>query len=398
MIQLDSTNTCLCDGDHDLGPTTLGTFTDVIRGIRHAVRMPPVTFLELILTENCNLRCSYCWERDKRPHDMSATVAHAAVDFLLTHSRDVQDVGILFFGGEPLLKFDLMKDVWEYVTRRAEPLGKKISWSMTTNGTLLTEDIAQWLAEHGVKYLLSLDGAKEDHDRHRRFPDGRGSFDCIAAKLPFMRRYQPWLGARITVTPETARSLRSSVELLHGLGINQFLFSEACGIPWTSADLAAYETSLFALSDLYLEKRLARCPFRMTLFEECEPGRGPKTHYWGCGAGHGRICADSYGDLYGCSKLANITGNRNGVLPLGNVFQGIIGIDHRKMLNVASVGPRTKCRECQLQGTCSGGCPAVNAAATGSIFLPDATSCQMQAMERRVLDYLKSRWQNGAQM
>ena len=161
---------------------TLDSTAEAIRGNRLARRMPRMSYMELILTDQCNLRCSYCFEKDKNPHNMSDETAMASVDFLMEESGPTKNLTLLFFGGEPLLRFDLMQKVWEYATKRADALGKKINWDMTTNGTLVTEEKARWLRDHGVKYLLSMDGGKEDHDRYRKYANGRGSFDVIAKR------------------------------------------------------------------------------------------------------------------------------------------------------------------------------------------------------------------------
>ena len=104
---------------------------------------PRMSYMEMILTDQCNLRCSYCFEKDKNPHKMSDETAMASVDFLMEASGPTKKLTLLFFGGEPLLRFDLMQKVWEYATKRADELGKKINWNMTTNGTLVTEEKAR---------------------------------------------------------------------------------------------------------------------------------------------------------------------------------------------------------------------------------------------------------------
>jgi len=108
--------------------------------------MPPLSYMELILTSNCNLRCSYCFEKDKQPLDMPDEVAFRAVDFLLDASGGAKEVAILLFGGEPMLRMDLIEKVHRYGTEKAKAADKRLSWSMTTNGTLIEAEKAEWLA------------------------------------------------------------------------------------------------------------------------------------------------------------------------------------------------------------------------------------------------------------
>lgn len=102
-----------------------------------------------------------------------------------------------------------------------------------------------------------------------------------------------------------------------------------------------------------------------------EPGEVDEQPSFGCGAGRGRICVDSYGDFYGCSKLATITGMHNGVLPFGNVFQGFTRIENRLQFMHTDLGPREKCRTCEFTEVCGGGCPAVNYKGRISRFVPE---------------------------
>jgi uncharacterized protein len=370
---------------------TLGTVAEAVRGNQLARQMPRMSYMELILTDQCNLRCSYCFEKDKNPHNMSDETAMAAVDFLMEESGPIKRLTILFFGGEPLLRFDLLQKVHAYAMEESAKRGKSINWDMTTNGTLITEEKARWLAKAGVRYLLSLDGGREDHDRYRKFASGRGSFDTVAKNLPIMKRYQPWMGAKVSVTPESGPNLARSLAELHRMGINQFILGYAHGLPWTVDDLVRYEAAMYEVCELYLEKKYNKEYFRMTLFEEGEPGEVEAHGSFGCGAGRGRVCVDSYGDLYGCSKLATITGMHNGVLPFGNVFQGFTRIDNRIQFMHTDVGPRDKCRTCEFKEVCGGGCPAVNYKATGSIHDADDLGCRIVFVNQRIHAYMRER-------
>ncbi len=380
-----------CSPEGSIESNTLSSVAEAMRGNQAAKRLSRMSYMEMILTDQCNLRCSYCFEKDKNPHNMSDETAIAAVDFLMQESGPAKNLTLLFFGGEPLLRFDMIKKVHKYAGEQASIRGKTITWDMTTNGTLMTEEKAKWLRDHRVKYLLSMDGGRTDHDRYRRYANGRGSFDVIAKNLRMMKRYQPWMGAKISVTPESARNLRRSMDELYALGINQFILGYAHGLPWTIEDLVGYEQAMYEVCELYLEKKFKEEHFRLTLFEEGEPGEAKSQCSFGCGAGRGRFCVDSYGDIYGCSKLATITGMRNGVLPYGNVFQGFTRIENRMKFLISEVGPREKCAQCEFKEECGGGCPAVNYKATGSIYDPDDLGCRIVFINMRVHEYMRKR-------
>lgn len=119
---------------------------------------PPIHRADLMLTESCNCRCTYCFEEEKPSSKMSPDILEKAVDFVFKESRDAREVAFVLFGGEPLLQFDLVKRAVEYAERKASELGKKAHFEMTTNGTLLSEEIIDFGVEHSLSYLLSLDG------------------------------------------------------------------------------------------------------------------------------------------------------------------------------------------------------------------------------------------------
>jgi uncharacterized protein len=363
---------------------------EIVRGNLEARKMFPLSYMELILTTDCNLRCSYCFERDKKPFKMSDEVAFAAVDFLIQTSRNVEDLTILLFGGEPMMRFDLIQRIVPYANKKAEEAGKTINWDMTTNGTLIDEERASWMAEHKIKYLLSLDGAKEDHDRYRKFPDGRSSYELIMERLPMMKSYQPWMGTKMSVTPESTLRLRGNLYELWKNGINQFIIGYTHGMNWDDEALLNYERGMLDVCELYLEMKYNKQYFRITTFEEesiCDIKEVP----FGCGAGRGRFCVDTCGDMYGCSKMCTIMGPGKGILPFGNVFQGFTRIDNRRQCLNDSLEPRHKCKGCDYERNCGGGCPATNFFASGDTYVPDDVSCKFVLVCRDIDVYMRKR-------
>ena len=139
----------------------------------------------LQLTQNCNLRCSYCAysnennnsQRNHSVKKMDLQTAKSAIDFMIEHSCDSKDIAIGLYGGEPLLEFELIKDIIEYT--ESQIIGKRVKFTITTNGTLLDNVIFQFLIEHNVSIVLSIDGPKDIHDINRKFVSGKGTFDTI---------------------------------------------------------------------------------------------------------------------------------------------------------------------------------------------------------------------------
>ena len=155
--------------------------------VLHERTFEAVQLIDMLITEDCNCRCDYCFIHGKRPRRMTEEIVRATVDFLLLKSRHLRKVELLFFGGEPLTAFDLMQLTVDYGNYRAACMGKRISYSMTTNGTLFNEEKLEFCRRYGIRFLLSIDGDRETHNLHRKFADGAGP----SLQLPFRRQRIP---------------------------------------------------------------------------------------------------------------------------------------------------------------------------------------------------------------
>ena len=334
-------------------------------------------FIDLILTDDCNCRCDYCFAGtpERRSH-LSYLAAKRAIDVLLEGWEGPEEPGILLFGGEPLLEFRMIRYLVEYADRREAAGAPRISWSMTTNGTLMTEPMMAFFAEHNIKYLLSIDGSRDVHNIHRKLRGGKGSFDQLAKRLRLMKSYQPWQGARVTPTPETVRYLSQSADQLCEFGINQFIIGMASEVPWTRQDVDIFIEQMMQLYEIYLRRTAAGEYMRFTLFEKDGFGEAGRdlTDVWGCGAGRGRYCVNARGELFGCARFAAI-GNGQGAMCMGDIWRGAYRQSIRRDLCATSVWRRPACVDCKYRNDCTGGCPAVNLVDTGSIFDPSPNEC-----------------------
>ncbi len=152
--------------------------------------------ITLQVTQQCNLRCSYCiysgnyYNRSHSNRRMSEELAKKAINFLIEHSKDVKTINIAFYGGEPLLELELIKKCISYAEEKAE--GKNLTFSITTNGTLVSDEIIEYFQKYDINLLISLDGPKDVHDRNRIFAsNGRGSFEKIFENLERIRLKYP---------------------------------------------------------------------------------------------------------------------------------------------------------------------------------------------------------------
>lgn len=346
--------------------------------------MHPLSYLELFTTENCNLRCHHCFIRRKTKNRMSIKVALEAIDFFVMESGYNKNITVTFFGGEPLLEFELMKQVMLYSEKVSSSAEKQISFNVTTNGTLFTEDIMKF-SKGRVSYLISIDGDKATHDRHRKTIRGKGSFDSIVSKLPMVRSYQPWIGARMTVYPDTVDAIMENVEYLYSIGFYQFVVGPSYGPEWSEKAYATYEEQLDKLGLYYIRKKQNKEHFRMTFFESKTGDRFCMGDVWGCRAGRNGVTISAEGKIYPCSKFLGLSSFNKELYCLGDIYTGITKLDVRDEISSMSEDQFTECIECDTKDLCVGGCPANNYNDRGSIFKPSPFDCIVSKIHKRVL-------------
>ncbi|MBD3183657.1 SPASM domain-containing protein [Candidatus Poribacteria bacterium] len=347
--------------------------------------MHPLNYMELFLTENCNLRCDYCFVHGKNEFNrMTQKVAFEAVDLLISESGHNKTLDIVFFGGEPLLESDLIRSVVEYAEPKAASIDKKINFSATTNGTIFDEDILK-LSQGRINYLISMDGDRETHDQHRRDTSGVGSYDTITEKLDMVKSYQPWLGVRMTVYPDTANKLEYNVSHLFSLGFNQFIICPSYGPYWSEDAISEYESQLDKVGIFYLNKKREKAPIRMTFFESDSNSRFCVSNIWGCHAGRNAVTVATNGNLYPCSKFIGLGKSKRETYCFGNVSTGITDLEIRDEFENIGANIWEECKICDAADYCTGGCPANNYNDTGSVSQPSPFDCQLARLNRRVL-------------
>lgn len=353
----------------------------------HRERFPPVTEMELMLTGDCDQRCDYCFVEGKGiSPPMSSAVARSAVDFLFRESRGRPRLKILFFGGEPLLEYELLREVVEYAEEKAAASGREVAFNMTTNAVLLDRERSEYLARRRVKYLVSIDGPRRVHDRHRRRPDGESSYRLIAEKIPLLKCCQPWLGARVTVHPDTVAELPESFSHLADLGFSQFLIGPVTGVAWPDRALDLYRDSMIGVARRLRDLLDRGRQLRVNTLEESLKMRAGKRYFRGCRAGRQSISVDADGTIFPCSKMLGVMG-REELNPLGTLEEGITAVNDRLRYCGLVPLPAGPCSACSWNDICTGGCYAVNWQETGDLFRPASFECRIQ---ERIVEMMES--------
>jgi len=343
----------------------------------------PLKTLILHVTEACNLRCTYCYQAETAERQeagqqqaMSREVAQQAVEFLFEHSGPLEELVIVFFGGEPLLNFEAIRFVVDLATEKGKEAGKRVSFALTTNGTVLTDEIVRFLDEKNIGVTVSMDGYQAVHDRYRRFPDGRPSYEIILPKVKGLleRPHSRPVVARVTVAEQAGR-VREILRHLIGLG-----FLEAGFAPVTTGH------SDFQLDDAAMDHLLEEFKGLATEFvEAAREGRflgfsnlidllvslhqGEVMNY-PCGAGLGLFSVGPEGRLYLCQRF---TGQDD--FCMGDVFDGFNRERLARFRQEAEISNKEACKECWARTTCTGGCYHEACVREGSHLKPNLHYC-----------------------
>ena len=332
-----------------------------------------VKALCLHIAHTCNLNCSYCFASQGKYHGqravMSYEVGKRALDFLIENSGTRRNLEVDFFGGEPLMNFQVVKDLVAYARSIEKEKGKNFRFTLTTNGVLVDDDVIQWANRECSNVVLSLDGRKEIHDRFRVDYAGNGSWEKIVPK--FQKFVQARGGKdyymRGTFTHANPDFLKD-IQTMLDLGFNELSMEPVvCAADDPSAltedDLPIVMEQYEKLADLMLQRDKEGRPFTFYHYMIDLTG-GPCIYkrISGCGSGTEYMAVTPWGNLYPCHQFV---GEER--FCLGNIWEGVTNREIQKEFACCNVYAHPECRDCWARLYCSGGCAANAYHATGSV-------------------------------
>ena len=354
-----------------------------------------VKSLCLMVAQDCNLRCKYCFG-DGGSYGargvMSAEVGRAAVDFIIKHSRMRRHCEIDFFGGEPLINFKTVKAVTEYVRAREAETNKQFKLTLTTNGMLLNDGAIDWLNANNISLVLSLDGRQAVHDAMRPDSAGHGSYARVRKnfkKLVDSRGGENYY-MRGTYTRRNP-DFTDDVLAMHDAGFDVLSVEPAVlkdsPLGFTVEDLPRINREYDRLTEAYLARqREGRGFFFFHFNVDLSNGPCVAKRLSGCGAGHEYFAVDVNGELYPCHQFVGREQYR-----MGTVFDGVD--DPRgwsTYFRQSHVLNKPKCRECWARFYCSGGCHANADLFHGDIREPYEIGCEIQKKRLECAIYVQS--------
>lgn len=357
----------------------------------------PVKALCLHVAHDCNLRCQYCFastgDFGTGRKIMPFEVAKKAIDFVISRSGKRRNIEVDFFGGEPLMAWDTVKQTIDYARSIEDEHGKKFRFTITTNGLLLDDEKIDYINANMDNVVLSLDGRPSVNDEMRKTVSGAGSYDIIVPKFQkLVEKRDPKLDyyARGTFT---GKNLDFAEDVVHiadegfdRLSVEPVAAEDGCGYELTEADLDKIYAEYDRLTDIMEARRKEGKPFHFFHFM-VDLNQGPCVvkRLRGCGAGYEYVAVTPEGDIYPCHQFVG-----NEAFKQGSVLDGSFDMDIAHKFASMNIYTREKCGDCWAKFYCSGGCSAANHNFSHDLNVPYEMGCKMEKKRLECAIYLKA--------
>lgn len=333
------------------------------------------------ITQACNLNCDYCYV-NKHPSRMSYSTAERVVDLMYMLTPPGEQMNIGFFGGEPLLEFDLLKDITALIVLHPQYPHHEVLLDVVTNGTIFSDSIVMFLKQHSFTYCLSCDGPPEVQDVFRHFPDGSGSSHLVEASLKRARQLLPAVLVNAVYHPQTLQNLPQVVQYFSSLGLRQIYLNPDFTAPWTRQHATALAYVYQKIADLYIDYYLQGDPHYISLIDAkitviLRGGYQPDEK---CQMGKKDFSFGPSGNIYLCERL--IQDDSGGPHCIGNVTTGLDWDAARCKGNSQAIN--AECLTCGFLDYCSNWCGCTNYFSSGhynrvGAFLCAAEKAAIQA-------------------
>ncbi len=334
--------------------------------------------LVLMLTHDCNLRCSYCYARGRGATGpqtllpMPQYIARKAIDRAVASLKPGGTLELGFCGGEPLLEAEMVIAMADYARFRTHPRAITLAMNLTTNGTVNTPEAWEAMTLPGMDLAVSHDGLPQAHNAHRRRPDGSATSCRVLRTIHRLIDEARPFRVVMVVRPDTVERLSAGVSFLHGLGVPRVEPVLDLWADWTPEDVPRLERAVAECAAIW---RNAMRTFGISWFEEKfalligEPLDATAR----CGFGAGEVAVAPSGNLYPCERLIGADAPENPMRLPGHVLDG----DDFLSLPVPPCAPAGPCRGCAVASLCSVDCRCSNYARTGDLTQPDGLLCAL---------------------
>jgi len=342
--------------------------------------------ITLHITSGCNMLCDYCYSSPKERQDMTFDTIKKSIH--LSTTLNPVNTGIVFFGGEPLLRKDLIFDTITLCRQYEREYGYSYHFKVTTNGLLMDEDFLKYANEERLQVALSIDGIDKAHDRFRKCTNGKGTFKIIEDKINLLLHYRPYAYALMTICPETLEYYYESVNYLFNKGFRYIIASLNYAGNWTHNHLQRLKKEYKKLSKLYIERTMAGEKFYFSPFEKklATHIQGKDTLCQQCHFGVKQISIAWDGTIYPCVQFVKNDGTTR-EFSIGEVSEGI-DREKQQQLYAQSRKTATLCDTCALNDRCEHRCSCLNWQTTGSIDGISPILCESEKILVPIADRL----------
>jgi uncharacterized protein len=327
----------------------------------------------LMVNHACNLRCSYCYTGAKFNSAMPWEIGVAGIDCALTSTAESGLLEVAFFGGEPLVESGWILKWMQYARVAAENSGRRVRFSLTTNGTINNPEAWQVMRTRDLELAVSYDGSPEMHDRHRIDSAGRQTAHLVEATIRRLLSEGRELMVNAVVRPDTVDPLQAGLEYLHEMGVQHVNLSLDLWTPWTVSDGKRLEQGVALAGELWARWLPG---FSINWFDAKAAelaGLKSTEESVRCGFGAGEIAIAPSGNLYPCERIIGEDRSDNPLRLPGHV------LDENDFLNY-SPPPLSRCdpcSQCALASICDTGCRCSNFVRTGGVNRPDGLLCRL---------------------
>jgi uncharacterized protein len=336
----------------------------------------------LHLTADCNMNCDYCYVKDTS-NTMTSDVTYKVIDNILAAKQ--QKAGIAFFGGEPLLCKDLIRDTIAYA--RNFPGETKFYFKITTNGLLLNEEFVEYCKKESIYVAISLDGTPEAHNAHRLDKGGRGTYEKVASAAKLLLKHLPNSPVMMTVNPDTVDYYADSVSHLFELGFIYILCALNYAAKWNAKEINELKSQYKKLAEFYYENTMAEKKFYLSPFEikmDSHINNRSYSHER-CELGKNQVSIAPDGTIYPCIEFVG-----DEQYAIGDVDSGI-NRSLQQTLFLQNEKEKPGCDICTIRKRCNHYCACQNKQATGSISDVSPVLCRHEQVLLPIADKLAER-------
>ena len=335
----------------------------------------------LFVTRQCNLRCDYCYI-GKDNSAMPMGLARRIVDFAYTRTPPAEDIDFVFFGGEPLLEFNRIRDITALIEQHACYDAARVQLALVSNGTVFNDKIADYIRKHHVAFGISCDGPRAIHDRFRRFRDGKGSSSKVEETIRIAIDAFKQVMVNAVYHPETIDALPETVDYFSELGVRQIYLTPDYSTQWSQEHCGRLPDIYYRVSGRYMDFYRSDDPHFISMIDSKVAVilRGGYQHQERCSMGRGELAFTPDGGIYPCERLVGDCGDTHRI---GHIDGGI-EMQRIQCHHSAAIGeaPRDPCAGCGVKPYCMHWCGCSNYFASGYY---DRTSEFLCASERAAI-------------